>query len=131
MTATTSATTNRRVALVIVALVGAYLLSAAPGIGLPQAGRDAALHAEQHAAEAAGTAAASAAAHAIVQAPPLWTVLPFVGLLLAIAVLPLIHRTEHWWESNLHRFYVAAALAAITLVYYLFFHHGAVEGHWP
>ena len=39
-------------------------------------------------------------------------------------MLPLIRATEHWWESNLHRFYVAAGLAVITLVYYLLLHTG-------
>jgi Na+/H+ antiporter NhaD/arsenite permease-like protein len=29
---------------------------------------------------------------------PVWTVLPFVGILLSIAVLPLI--STHWWERN-------------------------------
>lgn len=63
--------------------------------------------------------------------PPLWMVIPFAALLGAIAVLPLLPWTEHWWESNLHRFYVAAALALITLAYYLFLHHAPIEGHWP
>ena len=46
--------------------------------------------------------------------------LPLALLLLAIAVLPLLRVTAHWWESNLHRFYVAAGLAALTMLYYLF-----------
>lgn len=52
--------------------------------------------------------------------PHLWSVLPFISLLGAIAVFPLLKQTEHWWESNLHRFYLAMALAAVTLVYYAF-----------
>jgi Na+/H+ antiporter NhaD/arsenite permease-like protein len=61
-----------------------------------------------------------AAADATGLAPlPAWSVLPFAALLLAIAVLPLIHRTERWWESNRNKFIVsmacgAAALAAIA-----------------
>ena len=43
--------------------------------------------------------------------PPLGMALPFVLLLAAIALLPLLPRLAHWWESNLHRFYVAAGLA--------------------
>ena len=45
----------------------------------------------------------------------LWA-LPFVGLLLAIATVPLIHK--HWWE----KFYplVAAVPAVIASSYYLF-----------
>ena len=57
-------------------------------------------------------------------------VLPFVLLLGAIAVLPLVPGT-HWWESNLHRFYVAGGLGAITLSIYLFVYERPVESHWP
>jgi Na+/H+ antiporter NhaD/arsenite permease-like protein len=64
-------------------------------------------------------------------APPLPTVIPFALLLLAIAVLPLIPFTEHWWDSNLSRFMVAAALALVTLAYYAFVHAEAIEGHFP
>jgi Na+/H+ antiporter NhaD/arsenite permease-like protein len=49
--------------------------------------------------------------------PPLYTVLPFVGMLLAIAVLPL--RTPRWWEPSGHKALVAAALAAPIFVLYL------------
>jgi Na+/H+ antiporter NhaD/arsenite permease-like protein len=58
-------------------------------------------------------------------------VTPFVLLLAAIAVLPLVPAVEHWWESNLHRFYVAGGLAAITLAYYVLFHATPLEAHWP
>ena len=64
-------------------------------------------------------------------APPIWTVVPFVLLLLAIAVLPLIPAVEHWWESNLSRFIVAIGLALVALVYYAVLHQSAIEGHWP
>ncbi len=70
-------------------------------------------------------------AHDADVAPSIWMVLPFAFLLVAIAVLPLLPATEHWWESNLHRFLVAAALAAVTLAYYAFLHRTPVEGHWP
>lgn len=63
--------------------------------------------------------------------PPLWTIIPFVLLLGAIAVLPLLHATEHWWESNASRFKVAAGLALITLCYYAFMHDMPVDSHWP
>jgi Na+/H+ antiporter NhaD/arsenite permease-like protein len=75
-----------------------------------------------HAASETGTTTAS---------PPYWTVLPFVLLLGAIATFPLMHATEHWWESNLHRFYVSLGLATITLAYYAFLHRAPVEVHWP
>lgn len=51
--------------------------------------------------------------------PPLWAVAPFVILLLCIAILPLIHRVEHWWHHNRNKFIIAAALAIVTLLYYL------------
>ena len=69
-------------------------------------------------------------AHAAPSLPPYYMVAPFALLLLAIAILPLIPATEHWWESNLHRFYVAAALGLITLIYYGFAHPGVLESHW-
>ncbi len=62
--------------------------------------------------------------------PPFWVAIPFVLLLLSIAVFPLLRATETWWESNLHRFYVAGGLACVTLSYYLFFHDQPVEDHW-
>jgi len=51
--------------------------------------------------------------------PPFYTVLPFILLLGAIAVLPLIPATSHWWESNRNRFIVAATLGVLTLIWYL------------
>jgi Na+/H+ antiporter NhaD/arsenite permease-like protein len=48
---------------------------------------------------------------------PLYTVLPFAVMLLAIAVLPLWAR--HWWERNLNKLLVAMVLAAPVLVLYL------------
>lgn len=59
-----------------------------------------------------------AAAHESQAAPHEAAVLPFVLLLGCIAILPLVPAAAHWWESNLHRFYVAAGLAVATLGYY-------------
>jgi Na+/H+ antiporter NhaD/arsenite permease-like protein len=50
-------------------------------------------------------------------APPVYTVLPFVAMLLAIAVCPLW--VPHWWESNRNKFVVSAVLGAPILIYYL------------
>ena len=50
--------------------------------------------------------------------PPLWSFAPFALLLLLIAVLPLIHRTAHWWEHNRNKLLVALLLGAATLAYY-------------
>jgi Na+/H+ antiporter NhaD/arsenite permease-like protein len=46
---------------------------------------------------------------------PLWTILPFVGLLLSIALLPLF--ATHFWEHNRNRALVSAALALPVIVY--------------
>jgi Na+/H+ antiporter NhaD/arsenite permease-like protein len=56
---------------------------------------------------------------------------PFALLLLGIAVLPLLSKTTHWWESNLHRFYLAAGLGLLTLLYYLVGFDGPLHVHWP
>jgi Na+/H+ antiporter NhaD/arsenite permease-like protein len=46
-----------------------------------------------------------------------WT-LPFVALLLAIAVLPLVPAARHWWERNRNKLALALALSALTVGYY-------------
>ena len=56
--------------------------------------------------------------HETVHVPTMPWVMPFAALLLCIAILPLIHRTAHWWEHNRNKFLVAAVLAVITTVYY-------------
>jgi len=45
---------------------------------------------------------------------PWWSVLPFVGLLLSIAILPLI--TPHWWEDHRHKAWVGLAWSAPILL---------------
>ena len=81
-------------------------------------------HAKPHAGESKGAEQAS-------MAPPFWTVIPFVMLLGAIAIFPLVPSIEHWWEFNSNRFKVSASLAAVTLAYYAFLHSQPVDGHWP
>jgi Na+/H+ antiporter NhaD/arsenite permease-like protein len=49
-------------------------------------------------------------------APPLYTVAPFVALLLAIAVCPLW--MPHWWESNRNKLVVSALLGLPILALY-------------
>ena len=108
------------------------LYVAALAAGIPQkwtAASNTLHHAEEVAEEAA--AEQEAAGHADVKAPPLWAAIPFCVLLLCIAVLPLIPATEHFWESNLHRFYIAAGLGLIVLLYYAFMHESPVALHWP
>ncbi|MCA9260406.1 MAG: sodium:proton antiporter, partial [Planctomycetales bacterium] len=89
-----------------------------------------ATHDESHAAGGHEAAHAEAAV-AEATAPPLWTIAPFIALLGAIAVFPLLHATEHWWENNLNRFKVAVGLGLLTLAYYAFLHHSPIESHWP
>ncbi len=43
---------------------------------------------------------------------PLWSVIPFVGMLLSIAIMPMVN--EEWWEK--HQLHVAVAWALIFLV---------------
>jgi len=47
-------------------------------------------------------------------------VAPFAVLLLCVAILPLIHKTEHWWHQNRNKLLVAVVLGLITLTYYSF-----------
>jgi len=60
-----------------------------------------------------GWLAATSQAHAAAdQAPldlPVWSVIPFAALLLAIAILPLV--AEHWWHKNRNKAIVSAAVA--------------------
>jgi ABC-type Fe3+ transport system permease subunit len=53
-----------------------------------------------------------------------YTVLPFVAMLLAIAVCPLW--IPHWWESNRNKFIVALLLGAPILALYLWRRPGAL-----
>ncbi|MDZ4820289.1 MAG: sodium:proton antiporter, partial [Planctomycetota bacterium] len=57
--------------------------------------------------------------------PHLWSALPFVALLGAVAILPLIPSAAHWWEHNLNKFYVAVSLALLTLGYVAVLHPAA------
>lgn len=54
---------------------------------------------------------------------PIWSVLPFVGLLLCIAILPLT--AHHWFEQNKNRAIVAGAFGIPVLVYLVATHGGA------
>ncbi|MBR2692621.1 MAG: sodium:proton antiporter [Thermoguttaceae bacterium] len=88
-------------------------------------------HAEGVAEESAELETPPEPSAADVKAPPLWAAIPFCVLLICIAILPLIPATEHFWESNLNRFLVAAGLGLIVLLYYAFVHSSPVHLHWP
>jgi Na+/H+ antiporter NhaD/arsenite permease-like protein len=97
---------DRKVIGLLVFLIAGYLAATATG-WTRTAGHD---------GDSAAKDAAKAGAAERPQAPPLWLVLPFALLLGAIAILPLMDPTAHWWESTLHKFYVAANLALVTLL---------------
>lgn len=111
--------------------VSAHASDSASGAADGPSEPEAAKPANQTGEHRAGAVHAESDSHSVNVHPPLWMIGPFVALLLVIAVFPLLPWTEHWWESNLHRFYVAAILAIVTLAYYLFFFEHPVEGHWP
>lgn len=59
-------------------------------------------------------------------APPVWTIIPFVALLLMIATGPLFY--EHFWHKNYPK--IAVALATTVIAYYLLVlgnSHGSVH----
>jgi Na+/H+ antiporter NhaD/arsenite permease-like protein len=116
---------------IILFVMAVYAFAAAKGI--PQRWTQAANagHAESVEHRAAPAESSDPSAELAPSAPPIWAVTPFVLLLAAIALLPLIPQTEHWWEGNLNRFLVAAGLALVTLAYYAFVHERQVESHWP
>ncbi len=121
---------------VILATLAVYI--AALAFGFPQRGTAmvvAGQHTDHsaHDGEAEHTSGEGADDHATTHLvpPPVWTVLPFVLLLGAIAVFPLIPALEHWWESNVSRLLVAGGLALLVLAYFGFVHNAPIEGHWP
>ncbi len=61
--------------------------------------------------------------------PPIWSFAPFVALLLAIAVFPLVHKLAHFWEKNSNKLVVSMLLAILTLAYYGAIHPGIKESH--
>ena len=58
-------------------------------------------------------------AHASEHAPTLWLLgtLPFLAVLGAIAVFPLVPALTHWWHSNLSRLFVSVLASLGTLAY--------------
>ena len=60
----------------------------------------------------------------VLTAPPLYGVLPFVAMLLAIAMCPLW--VPHWWESNRNKLIASAVLGLPVLVVYGLRHPAAL-----
>ncbi|MFM9957712.1 MAG: sodium:proton antiporter [Phycisphaerales bacterium] len=50
--------------------------------------------------------------------PSLIWVAPFVALLLCVALLPLFHRTAHWWHANSSKLLVSIVCAGMVLAHY-------------
>lgn len=120
----------------LVWLCGANLEPASQSWGAPPAADEAAAapaadhpappqHAPEH---ATGHASDRHAAPPIV-APPVYAVLPFAGLLLGIALLPLSYKTAHWWEKNSSKLLVSAACGAVTFVFYAFLYGHGIFDH--
>ncbi len=136
---------QQRGAVVVAAIFATVLVYAiALSLGLPQYTTDAMVAHLDHDAHPAGqthhtedeavhadTATLPVEGEHVSKAPPFWTVIPFVLLLGAIAIFPLVPTLEHWWEFNINRFKVAASLGMVTLMYYAFVHAMPVDGHWP
>lgn len=51
------------------------------------------------------------------QTVPVWSLIPFVLMLLAIAVFPLVKVTEQWWESNRNKLIVSLVLGIPTAIF--------------
>src|SRR4029079_2867892 len=96
----------RFVPWVIFGLVGVYGLSLVAG--WPQYGTEVIVGQLAHDSVAHNAEPSTVEAQDLVtvEAPPLWTVLPFVALLGAIAILPLLPAAHHWWESNRNKLMV-------------------------
>jgi Na+/H+ antiporter NhaD/arsenite permease-like protein len=118
---------SRPLLLAIVALLIVYAVCAA--FHLPQTATERILAAARH-DDGAAEGERAEAGPSKGQPPPGWMVLPFALLLGAIAVLPLMHATEHWWESNLHKFYIAGGLGLLTLTYYGLMHLEPIQRHF-
>lgn len=53
---------------------------------------------------------------------------PFIILLLCIAILPLLPHVDHYWHKNEVKLAIAFVLAAVTLIYYYSRGHGLPHG---
>ena len=63
-------------------------------------------------------------AQALPFVPPLWTVLPFAALLLAIAFLPLAGKRARFWHQNRNKLLVSLLASVPVLLFYALVHPG-------
>jgi Na+/H+ antiporter NhaD/arsenite permease-like protein len=87
-------------------LVAALPLLLLPALALASGGSGTEGHAEAHAGPSLG------------EILPWWSVLPFAGLLLSIALLPMV--AEHWWHHNRNQLLVAAGWASPVFAYLVY-----------
>ena len=73
------------------------------------------------------TASASCGAVSAGPPGPFWC-WPFVSLLLAIAVFPLVPGLSHWWDANRSKLLVSLVLAGVVCAYY-FLRGRALDSH--
>jgi Na+/H+ antiporter NhaD/arsenite permease-like protein len=86
-----------------------------------------------------GATAAAGGGHAAAgYVPPLWSAAPFVAMLAAIAILPLVPRWAHLWHQNRHKLLLGLVLAVPVIAYYYFLHPAlttaegeVLAGGWP
>ncbi|MBL4886347.1 MAG: sodium:proton antiporter [Planctomycetaceae bacterium] len=103
-----------------------------PATSAEHAAEDSHADEDSHAAEehdAAHREGDDHSGHPAAEAPSVFSVFPFIALLLCIAILPLSAKTEHWWENNWNRLKVAAGLGVLTLIYYGFMYGHGVHDH--
>ena len=105
----TAGTSYRPLVMLIVALVFMYGVAVAGGW----------ISSMSAAVEHEAVADPQAIAHA-------WAVTPFVLLLAAIALFPLLPKLSGWWHCNSHKLWIAAALGTATLAYLAWLHPGTV-----
>ncbi len=67
---------------------------------------------------AAGSAVGATEVSAAAATPGLLWVLPFVGILLTIALFPLIPQLSEWWEHNRNKLIVSVVLSGAVCGYY-------------
>jgi len=61
--------------------------------------------------------------HSLYRPRNIW-VLPFVAILLAIAIFPVLSSTKAWWHRNWNKLMFAMLVALATCIYYLMRPHG-------